>query len=87
MKTIETLKNVLPVANLFIIGGALTFLLTGFVADVSSGDEVLAEKETSTEPREVKTWRWEEMYPSDMREALEEMPVAWVVFHSVGVAW
>ena len=68
MKTVETLKKGLPVANLFIIGGALAFLLTGFVADASSGDEVLAEKETSAEPREVKTWRWEEMYPSDFSE-------------------
>lgn len=29
---------------------------------------------------EVKKWRWEEMFPSDMREAIEEMPVAWVAF-------
>jgi len=70
----------LLVASLLIIGGALTFLLTSFVADRSSGDEDLAKKETSAEAREVKTWRWEEMFPSDMREALEEMPVAWVLF-------
>ena len=34
----------------------------------------------ATDPGEVKKWRWEEMFPSDMREALEAMPVAWVLF-------
>jgi creatinine amidohydrolase/Fe(II)-dependent formamide hydrolase-like protein len=29
---------------------------------------------------EVKKWRWEYMYPDDMREALATNPVAWVVF-------
>jgi creatinine amidohydrolase/Fe(II)-dependent formamide hydrolase-like protein len=35
---------------------------------------------SSPDEKEVKKWRWEEMFPSDMREALEEMPVAWVAF-------
>ena len=80
MKTIKNFKNVLLAASLLLIGGALTFLLTGFIADSSPGEEGLAEKEASAEAGEVQTWRWEEMFPSDMREALEEMPIAWVVF-------
>jgi len=70
MKTIKKFKKVMLAASFLIIGGALTILLTGFVA----------EKEASAEAGEVKTWRWEEMFPSDMREALEEMPIAWVLF-------
>ena len=64
------------VPRIFIIGGALTILLTGFVTENESSAEA---GEVNTK-KEVKTWRWEEMFPSDMREALEEMPVAWVLF-------
>jgi creatinine amidohydrolase len=80
MKTMKKSKNLLLVASVLIIGGAFTVLLTGFVAGVSPGDKDLVKKEKSEKKKEVKTWRWEEMFPSDMREALEEMPVAWVLF-------
>jgi len=72
MKTMKNFKSVLLIASLF--------LLSGFVTNSSPGEKDLAEKEKSAKEKEVKAWRWEEMYPSDMREALEEMPVAWVVF-------
>ena len=80
MKTMKKIKSVLLVASLFMIGGAFTILFTSFSADVSPRDEDPVKKETSAKKKEVKTWRWEEMFPSDMREALEEMPVAWVLF-------
>jgi len=76
MKTMKNFKKVMLVAGLLIIGGAFTVLLTGFVAENDSSAEA-GEGKTK---KEVKTWRWEEMFPSDMREALEEMPVAWVLF-------
>ena len=37
----------------------------------------------ATEPgadENIKTWRWENMKPDDLRKALETVPVAWVVF-------
>ena len=72
MKTMKNFRNVLLVASLL--------LVPGFVSASSPGEKDPEKKETSAKKKEVKTWRWEEMYPSDMREALEEMPVAWVVF-------
>ena len=72
MKTMKNFRNVLLVASLF--------LFPGFISASSPGEKDPEKKETSAKKKEVKTWRWEEMYPSDMREALEEMPVAWVVF-------
>ena len=80
MKTIKKFNNVLLVVNLLFIGGALIFLLTSFIADVSPGDEGVTVKEAPAENMEEKTWRWEEMFPGDMREALEEKPIAWVLF-------
>jgi len=76
MKTIKNFKKKLLITNLLIFSGALTFLLSGFVAEKDSFEEA---GEVKTK-EEVKTWRWEEMFPSDMREALEEMPIAWVLF-------
>ena len=78
MRTMKIFKGFLLVAGLF--------FMTGFVAATSQGEKDTGEKEpqseklSSAETGEVKKWRWEEMFPSDMREALEEMPVAWVLF-------
>jgi creatinine amidohydrolase/Fe(II)-dependent formamide hydrolase-like protein len=60
------MKTVREFKNLVLVTSL--FLIPGFVAASSQGEN------------DVKTWRWEEMFPSDMREALEEMPVAWVLF-------
>jgi creatinine amidohydrolase len=68
----KNFRSILLVASLL--------LFPGFVAASSPGEKDPEKKETSAKKKEVKTWRWEEMYPSDMREALEDMPVAWVVF-------
>ncbi|MCP4311303.1 MAG: creatininase family protein, partial [Bacteroidetes bacterium] len=62
---IKTMKNFRSVLLL-----ASLLIVPGFVAASSPLEK----------KKDVKTWRWEEMFPSDMREALEEMPVAWVVF-------
>ncbi len=72
IKTMKNFRGVLLIASLL--------LFQGFVAASSPDEKDPKKKEASATKKEVTTWRWEEMYPSDMREALEEMPVAWMVF-------
>ena len=67
-------------SHLNVLLATILLFVPGFVAASSQGEKDPVKKETSVKKKEIKTWRWEEMFPSDMREALEEMPVAWVVF-------
>jgi len=67
-------------SHLNVLLATILLFVPGFVAASSQGEKDPVKKETSVKKKDVKTWRWEEMFPSDMREALEEMPVAWVLF-------
>jgi len=49
-----------------------------FCITIVSGLAVSAAKPKAAE--QIKTWRWENMKPGDLREALKTAPVAWIVF-------
>ena len=80
MKIMKNLKSTTRITCLLLTGVFLLFVSTSKALGINNENNKVENHEISTNNKEVKKWRWEEMYPADMREALKEMPIAWVVF-------